>query len=59
MDWYKASELTAAAGDTNVTLKWDAVPEATGYVIKYGTEPGVYNKSVTANKDQNVLIKNS
>ncbi|MEK4993261.1 fibronectin type III domain-containing protein [Paenibacillus sp. FSL H7-0918] len=51
VDWYKASDLTATAGDTNVTLKWDAVPEATGYLIKYGTQPGIYTDSVTVSKD--------
>jgi hypothetical protein len=43
--------LTANAGDSQATLKWDAVKGAESYIVKYGTESGVYTQTVTATKD--------
>ncbi|MDA3730800.1 M60 family metallopeptidase [Niameybacter massiliensis] len=42
--------LTAKAGDEEVTLSWDRVPNASGYTIEYGTQTGNYTKTLTTSK---------
>jgi len=44
--------LEATGGDSKVLLKWDAVTNAEEYTIRYGTEPGKYNETVKATKDE-------
>ncbi|OXM84621.1 fibronectin type III domain-containing protein [Paenibacillus rigui] len=44
-------QLQALSGDATVTLNWNSVPAANGYVINYGTSTGVYNKSVTVSSN--------
>lgn len=44
IDYYN---LTATPGNTQVSLKWDAIPDATGYVIHYGKTSGNLTESKT------------
>ena len=44
--------LTASATDNTATLSWDQVQSADSYKVYYGTEPGNYNQTATATKDQ-------
>lgn len=44
--------LDAKPGNSSVTLNWDPVEAAEGYVVRYGTESGKYTETVTATKDE-------
>ncbi|MCF2720146.1 fibronectin type III domain-containing protein [Paenibacillus sp. UKAQ_18] len=50
---YNGSEinLSAEAGNSQVTLKWEQTKDAESYTVKYGTESGKYTESATATKD--------
>ena len=41
--------LKAVAGNGKVTLSWSAVPGATAYTVKGGTDTTIYARSITAN----------
>jgi Fibronectin type III domain. len=45
------ANLIATAGDKSVSLKWEQVSNATGYMIRYGTTPGTYDKSISVSAD--------
>jgi Bacterial surface proteins containing Ig-like domains len=44
---YQPKNLTVVSVNKDVTLKWDAVAGATGYIVEYGTTPGDHPKSQT------------
>lgn len=39
-----------------IHLEWDAVPNATGYTVHFGTAPGVYTDSVTVGAQPRAVI---
>ena len=41
--------VNAFAGDGKVTLSWDAVPGATAYTVKGGSDSTIYAKSIKTN----------
>jgi hypothetical protein len=46
--------LTATAGDTKVTLEWNAVDGATSYTLYWGTAPGITKGTVNVNKSDSI-----
>ncbi|WP_256021900.1 fibronectin type III domain-containing protein [Paenibacillus kribbensis] len=50
---YNGSEinLSAEAGNSQVTLKWNQIKDAESYTVKYGTVSGKCTETVTATKD--------
>lgn len=47
LPYSQTNNLQATPGDSKVTLSWDAVPDATGYKVKWGTTPGNYTNTQT------------
>ena len=47
--------LAATAGDGEVTLVWDSLPNVTGYTVKYGTGKDALNKSAGASTNRLVI----
>lgn len=47
--------LAATAGDGEITLVWDSLPNVTGYTVKYGTAKNALNKSAGANTNLIVI----
>lgn len=47
-------DLNATGENEAVTLKWASVPEATGYIVKYGTESGLYTETLVVSADANL-----
>lgn len=52
--------LNASGEDKQVKLTWNPVDIAESYIIKYGTQSGTYDKTITATKDSynNFIIPN-
>jgi hypothetical protein len=47
ISYYQPQNVFATSGNEKVTLKWDEVPEASGYVIHYGTSSGNLTETKT------------
>ena len=47
--------LAATAGDGQVTLVWDSLPNVTGYTVKYGDSKTALNKSAGASTNRLVI----
>ena len=47
--------LAATAGDGEITLVWDSMPNITGYTVKYGTSKDALNKSAGASTNRLVI----
>ncbi|WP_244898187.1 fibronectin type III domain-containing protein [Paenibacillus xylanexedens] len=44
-------QLEATGGNSQTSLTWSPIQEATGYIVRYGIESGEYTETVTATKD--------
>jgi hypothetical protein len=42
----------------NIELSWDGVPNASGYRVYYGTDPGIYTSSITVGNQTEATIQN-
>lgn len=48
----------ARPNSRRVTLEWESVPYANGYKVRYGTQPGVYDKIIDANNTTGYVLRN-
>lgn len=48
--------LSTAPGDRKLEITWNAVSQATGYIISYGTSPGIYSDTIDVGNTTRAVI---